>query len=90
MEVVDAAILKLASVSACAARIDKDTWGTCHAAQMDMVARLDNLYGLFSRNKHDLFTHSCRFNSPKIVYFYRITTFVIHYVILSEVEGSVK
>jgi hypothetical protein len=38
VEVMDADILKLASVSACAERIDKDAWGTCHAAQMDMVA----------------------------------------------------
>ena len=69
VEVMDAHILKFTSVAPLAKGFDEDSWCTCHTAQMDMVARLDNLDSLLGRNEFYFLGHDDVIILPKIAIF---------------------
>jgi hypothetical protein len=55
VEVVDADILQFARGAAAGKRLSQNDRIGGNTAEMDMVATLDNLHGLVSRNKFDWF-----------------------------------
>ena len=57
VQVVDVDILQFAGLAACAHGVDQALGGRSHGAQVDVVARFDNLDGLFGGRKFDLGSH---------------------------------
>ena len=76
MQMMYADILKFTPVTSGAKSFNQHPWGTCHAAEMHMVARLDDLDSLLGRNEFYFFGHDHVIILSKIVIFLRFANFV--------------
>ena len=59
VKVMDVYVLEFVVASALAHRLDKAFRRRCNCAQMNVIARFDDLYGLFRRCEFDLICHNC-------------------------------